>query len=103
MAVFHNLLEVDCPEEGGPDDDEKMLVRAAGCGGPSLTQELCAKGVLAPPQLDPSPTRMAVGQGEVSSGALWGRLCCVPDALMTTHPCSASSQTKQAWWGGVGQ
>lgn len=65
MALFHNLLKVDCREEGGLDDDGKMLVRAAGCGEPALVQELCATGVLAPPKLYPSPILMAVGQGEV--------------------------------------
>lgn len=92
MALFHNLLKVECLQEDGPDDDERMSSIAAGCREPSLVLELCAEGVLASLKLHPAPQTHT--HGWYTPGVPKEQLFSALNALMTTQLCSASSQMK---------
>lgn len=92
MALFHNLYKVECLQEDGPDDDDRMTSIDAGCREPCLVLELCAEGVLAPLKLHPAPQTHT--HGWHTPGVLKEQVFCALDALRTTLLSSAPSQLK---------
>lgn len=89
-SFIHNLLQVACQQEGGPDDDGKWSVAAEVEGRPRGLGAV-RTGVLAPLKLHSGPAPlMAVGEVGASLGLRGSgfSVCLVP--------CSASSQTNKS-------